>query len=175
MSVMSMPGEATITELRKPMYHFALRLTRNQEEAQDLVQEALVKVLSRWAQYDGSRSLVSWANSIMRNLFIDGVRRQNRHVATVSFEHVEIGQLLVREVVDPSPTPEEQAIEADTRRHLNTLVNRIPLVFRDTARMHYLEGKSMEEISAREGIAVSTVRTRLMRARRRIRVLMEQA
>ncbi len=141
------------------LYTVAYRLTGNDQDAQDLVQEALMRVRRGLERYEPG-SLKGWLARIVTNVHLDNMRRQTRR-PTSSFPD-DPGQVL-----PPSPAADEFSsdLSADLQRALLNLPDefRIPVVLCDVADQSY------EQISAALDIPIGTVRSRIHRGRRILR------
>jgi RNA polymerase sigma-70 factor (ECF subfamily) len=153
---------------RKSLTAFALKLTRNPDAAEDLVQATCLRALTAARRYSPGTSVRAWVTSVMYRLFIDEYRRDRS-------ERIRRERLLAEpppgEVVasePPPPAPWETVSLADVRRALEQL----PSPQRATFELCALQGLSYEEASMRLGIPTRTVGTRLLRARARLRQLL---
>ncbi len=146
---------------------FALRLSGRPEEAEDLVQETLVRALRR-ARLQPSADLRPWLLRVLKNLFIDGWRRRGRDVtAACDF--------------DALPANDDGESDGDSPRwarvdpaELGRAVESLAPAFREVYQLH-AEGRDYDTIAARLGLRKATVGTRLHRARHKLRVLLEAA
>lgn len=75
---MTLSFENQLMSLQDRMLYFALRLTRNMEDARDLTQESLLKALANRDQYKADTNFKAWLYTIVRNTFINGTRRDRR-------------------------------------------------------------------------------------------------
>lgn len=143
------------------LHRYAVRLTRDPAQAEDLVQETYLRALESWAQLDDWLTARSWLLSILRNLYIDRYRRRVKRRARV-------------ELRDLENLPEPRAADGVTAEifdHvLDTEVDRalriLPLEFRDVVLLCDLNGLSYAETAEVLGVPLGTVKSRLYRARR---------
>jgi RNA polymerase sigma-70 factor (ECF subfamily) len=146
------------------MYTVAYRLAGNDEDAQDLVQEALIRVRRGLERYEPG-SLEGWLARIVTNVFLDEVRRRRRRPADALPDDPE-------RVLPPSPGADEVSTElsADVQAALAALPEefRVPVVLCDVADQSY------EQIAAALGVPVGTVRSRLHRGRRLLRTILSE-
>ena len=142
------------TEHGRFLYRIAWSILRHAEDAEDCVQEALLKLYrgDSWRQMTNERAFLS---SVVWRLAID--RRCARKPAAA--EDAE------RKLMDFRATPEAAAAENDERQLLRELIAQLPEELRDTLRLAALEELNSREIGELMGIPEGTVRTRLMRAR----------
>jgi RNA polymerase sigma-70 factor (ECF subfamily) len=146
------------------MYTVAYRLAGNDEDAQDLVQEALLRVRRGLERYE-PRSLEGWLARIVTNVFLDEVRRRRRRPADALPDDPE-------RVLPTSPAADEvsTSLSVEIQAALAALPEefRVPVVLCDVADQSY------EQIAETLGVPVGTVRSRLHRGRRMLRALLTE-
>ena len=106
----------------------------------------------------------------MRNVYVDTcVRPQYRsHLSLDDGLDID-GDRLVREVVDPAPSPLEASIEREKQQVLRKAIRHLPQYQRKMMEMYHAEGRSYEEIAQATGLSLGTVKSRLSRARQMLR------
>jgi len=146
------------------MYTVAYRLAGNDEDAQDTVQEALIRVRRGLERYEPG-SLEGWLARIVTNVFLDEVRRRRRRPADALPDDPE-------RVLPTSPGADEVSTQLsdDIQAALAALPEefRVPVVLCDVADQSY------EQIAASLGVPVGTVRSRLHRGRRMLRTMLSE-
>ena len=142
------------TEHARFLYRVAWSILRHAEDAEDCVQEAMLKLYrgESWRQMTNERAYL--ASAVWR-MALD--RRSARKPA--GEEEAEL------QLVDFRPTPESAAEEEDERGLLREFIAELPEELRDTLRLSALEELNSREIGELMGVPEGTVRTRLMRAR----------
>jgi RNA polymerase sigma-70 factor (ECF subfamily) len=142
------------TEHTRFLYRVAWSVLRHAEDAEDCVQEALLKLYrgESWRQMVNERAFLG---SVVWRMAIDR-RSARRPVGD------EGGEL---QVVDRRPTPESAAADTDERALLRELIAELPEELRDTLRLSALDELNSREIGELMNVPEGTVRTRLMRAR----------
>jgi RNA polymerase sigma-70 factor (ECF subfamily) len=153
--------EAIVAE-RPNLHRFALRLTRNASDADDLVQATLLRALEKKEMFETGTNLFSWASRIMFNLFATQYRRRRR------FE-TQFDPATVVEQASIGPH-QEQAAELSRVRDCMKLLSP---EHRTIITMVCLRGLRYEEVSAALRIPVGTVRSRLSRARNHLQELFD--
>ena len=144
------------------LYRVALRLTGNPSDADDLVQETMLKAYRSWEQYQPGTNAKGWLLTILRNSFINEYRRRTRHPETVDVDTIEpfaVFQDIQEE--DPQGAFFDKIVDDEVRRAIDGL----PDAFRETVVLSDVEGMSYQEIGKILGIPVGTVKSRLFRAR----------
>lgn len=151
-------------------YHFTLK----REEAEELAQEAFLKIFENLHRYDGSFPLAAWILSVSRNLCIDRYRRRKREKA-FRFVSDEAVAPLLKSQDDPSAN----ALRKERVKLLFSALSEIPEDLAEILILRDLDGLAYEEISRALELPDGTVKSRLFRARaevaRRIREKQEKA
>ena len=135
------------------------------DEARDLVQDTLERALRSFESSGPQTSVRSWLVAIAHNLFIDRCRRNQRGPRLVDIDGADVG-----EVSPDEPAPAWAEIGP---AELRAAVARLDAEFRVVFELFEFERRSYDEISAQLGVPKSTVGTRLVRARRKLRRLLE--
>jgi RNA polymerase sigma-70 factor (ECF subfamily) len=144
------------------LYRVALRLTGNAADADDLVQETMLKAYRAWDQYEKGTNAKGWLLTILRNSFINEYRRRTRHPETVDVDTIEpfavFGEV---QEDDPQGAFFDQIVDDEVLKAIDEL----PVAFRETLVLSDVEGMSYQEIGKILGVPVGTVKSRLFRAR----------
>ncbi len=152
------------------LYSFALRFTRRREEAEDLVQETLLRGFRFFDRYEPGTNIRAWLFRIMRNLFINKYRKAQREQETINFGGVEdsLEALLQGEASErPSArTPEELLLAGAVDDQVERALYEIPEEYRSVLLLSAMEDLSYKEIATALSIPIGTVMSRLHRARR---------
>lgn len=168
----------TLARMHAPrMFRLAVRLTGRREDAEDLVQETLVKALPALKRFEGRARLSTYLLRAMTNLWKNRLRAKRRSRLVDWFRggrKTEDGELLEPVAVDESPTPLERLEQRDRARQVREAVTRLEPQRRLTLLLREVEEMSYEEIARMTGVPVGTVRSRLARARDDLRRLLEE-
>jgi len=145
------------------LYRVALRLTANPADADDLVQETMLKAYRSWDQYQLGTNAKGWLLTILRNSFINEYRRRTRHPETVDVDTIEPFAVFP-EIQDEDPQGAffDRIVDDEVLRAIDGL----PEAFRETVVLSDVEGMSYQEIAKIQDVPVGTVKSRLFRARR---------
>jgi RNA polymerase sigma-70 factor (ECF subfamily) len=146
------------------LYNFAHWLTRNRDEAEDLVQETYVKGLRGFSSFQVGTNFRAWMYRILRNTFLTS-RTGLKATMTVPLDLEEDGLELPVE----SATPETILIERTNYRTIQGAIDGLPIHFREILLLCDVEEMSYQEIAETLSIPMGTVMSRLSRARKTLR------
>lgn len=146
------------------MYRVARTMTRNHDDAEDLVQDALVRAYRAIDRFDG-RYPRAWLITILRNTQINRVRR--KRPGLLADPELTIEQQLADE--DPSVDPEYVVVDPVFDEHVQNALDELPDRFRSVVQIVDIDGRSYNEASEELGVPIGTVMSRLHRARKRLR------
>ncbi len=165
---------ATFEELAMPLfdqlYNFAHWLTQNRGEAEDLVQETYVKALKGFPSFQTNTNFRAWMYRILRNTFLTS-RTGLRATSTVSLEEEQEGGL---EIPASTGTPESIFIDRTQEHLLHSAIEELPLHFREILLLSDAEEMSYKEISETLSVPLGTVMSRLSRARKALREVLQR-
>lgn len=151
-----MRWRAEVVSLMPALRGFALSLTRDSADADDLVQETLLKAWSHRSQFQADTNLRAWLFTILRNTFYSAVSSDRRH-----------REILARNpAIEVMAEPEQEWAIAGADIHL--AFQELPEQHQTALRMIATDGMSYEEASEATGCAVGTVKSRVNRARTRL-------
>ena len=159
------------------LYRGALRLTRNPDDAQDLVQEVYVRALRFRAQFQAGTNLKAWLFKILKNTFINQYRKSARTPEAVDLDDPEIARTAA--AGNPfaplaSSGPEAEVLNRLLAEDLRKALAALPEIFQRVVVLSDVEGFSYREIADIEGCPLGTVMSRLHRARRMLQALLQK-
>lgn len=146
------------------LYNFAHWLTRNREEAEDLVQETYAKALKGFSSFRLGTDFRAWMFRILRNTFLTS-RTGLRATMTLSLDSEEENPALAAQ----DHTPETIMIERSNRQQVQSAIDELPVHFREILLLCEVEEMSYQEIAETLSIPMGTVMSRLSRARKTLR------
>jgi RNA polymerase sigma-70 factor (ECF subfamily) len=162
--------EATALPQLDAMYGAALRLTRNPAEAEDLVQDAVVRAYRFWHTFKTGTSVKAWLFTILRNTFINRYHRGNRSRSARSDLESQLGALGAEAAVGhPTshlPAPDAAIAQRITRERILSALEMIPEDYRMAVILADLEGLAYKEIAEVMDCPIGTVMSRIFRGRR---------
>lgn len=154
-------------------YQYAFRLTRNPEEACDVVADGFVRVYNALHNFKGQSAFTTWLYRILTNCYLDA-RKKEKNKQTTSLESVlqtPDGDL-ERQIEDTGPSPYEDVERAVREQSVEGAVALLPEYQRAMIVMYHAESMTYEEIAAALDLPVGTVKSRLNRARISLRELL---
>ena len=143
-------------------YNLARWLTRNDHDAEDVVQEAYLRAFRSFDGFHGTDGR-SWMLTIVRNTCYTWLRQSHPEQLSTPFDE----EIHSEEVA--SPNPEELLLQNAGRQQLQNALEELPAEFREALVLRELEGLSYKEIADVAGVPVGTVMSRLARARDRLK------
>ena len=155
------------------VFHLALRLTRNRTEAEDLVQETYLRAFRHFDQFDPGTNCRAWLFAILRNAFVNQVKRQGREVPGLDEAELERLETEMTEGVRTVDSPEEELLKRAVGADLVAALDRLPLIFREAVVLADVEECSYKEIAQICGVPMGTVMSRLSRGRGLLRRALE--
>ena len=155
-----------ILPLKNKLFRLALRITLNREEAEDIVQDTMIKVWNsreRWQELD---SIEAYCLTIARNLSLDRLKKMENNNASLEEENIE------RQ--DHRLTPYERMIQKDKLSIVQKMINELPEKQRSCLQLRDIEGKTYKEIASILGITEEQVKVSIFRARQTIKQRFQQ-
>ena len=143
-------------------YNLARWLSRNDQDAEDVVQEASLRAFKYWKGFSG-KDCRSWLLAIVRNTYYSWLQKRS-----VQPELTENGE--VDDIDDGIPSPETLLLQNADREMLKSALEDLPVEFREAIVLREMEGLSYKEIADISGIPIGTVMSRLTRARKRLQI-----
>ncbi len=151
------------------LYNYALRMTNNAADAEDLLQETYLKAFRFWESYEQGTNIRAWLFRIMKNSYINRYRKEVKEPDTVDYDEVQHFYTSVRdESADPNDLQEtvfSNLLDDDVAGAIAEL----PEDFRTVVILCDIEGLPYEEIARFVDCPVGTVRSRLHRGRKLLR------
>ena len=151
-----------ILPLKNELYRLALRITLNTAEAEDVVQETMIKVWNRRESWHEIESIEAFCLTICRNLALDRNRKAELNTASLD------------EGYDPADhsynaNPEEQASQRDRLQLVRKIMEQLPEKQRTCIQLRDIEGKSYKEIADVMDISEQQVKVNIFRARQAVK------
>jgi RNA polymerase sigma-70 factor, ECF subfamily len=154
-----------------PLYRLALKMLGSPQDAEDVLQNTFLKALQSLKTFEGRSSLSTWLYRIAVNEALMLLRKQKPEVPltdTVT-EDEEGNDYSPVEFTDWCCLPEEEFVTAESRKALDDAIRRLPETLRVVFLLRDIEGLSIQETSETLNLTETAVKTRLLRARLRLR------
>ena len=150
---------------QKNVYNLALKMTRNEDDALDISQEAFVKAYQQLANFRGDSRFSVWLYRLTYNLCIDFLRKVPKvNIISLDYEDDD-GEISPLEIPDLRNLPEDSAMRGEMRKAIETGIGKLAEAHREVLVMREITGMSYDEIATTLTISVGTVKSRLARAR----------
>ncbi len=159
--------EQLVNKYEARLYSVALRMCGNREDAQDCLQDAMLRIYRSLDRFKGQSAFSTWAYRITMNTCLDELRRRRSRAATSLDALLETGWDPAAETV----TPEDAAISAEQRRELEAAIADLPEDMRSAIILREMHDMTYEEISEALDTNIGTVKSRISRGRERLRQL----
>jgi RNA polymerase sigma factor (sigma-70 family) len=153
----------------KQVFRRVLRITNNIADAEDTLQEALLKAYIHIGSFEEKSAFSTWLTRIAMNSALMSLRKKRSRPA-YSFESgPDADDIKLPEPTEPSRNPEESCIQNALASELARAIQYLPPSLRDVLEIRYREDASVSKIAKRFGISESAVKSRLLRARLKLR------
>lgn len=166
-----------IRRYERPVFSLVFRMVRDKEQAEDLSQEAFIKVLNHIDRYNPEFKLSSWLFKIANNVTIDFLRK--KELATVSIdgsrwadsaEDIEASSI---DLASSGETPLQALESKELGKAIETAIGTLRPEYRSCIMLRHVEGRSYEEIAATLDLPLGTVKTYIHRARKQLQDALE--
>jgi len=147
------------------MYAVALRMCGNPEDAQDCLQEAMLRIFRSITGFKAQSSFSTWVYRITMNTCLDELRRRKNRPNTSLDGLTDAGWA----PEDTGPSPEKHAMQSDMGRQLHAMMQELPEEMRSAVVLRDIEGYSYDEIANMLGVNVGTIKSRISRGREKLR------
>jgi RNA polymerase sigma-70 factor (ECF subfamily) len=166
-----------IRRYERPVFSLIYRMVRDSTAAEDLSQDAFIKVLNHLDKYRPEFKFSSWLFKIANNVAIDHLRR--RHLDTISMDgspHASTAtevEATSFELADGSESPLDELASRELGAIIETAIAKLRPEYRNCIMLRHVEGRSYEEIAATLDLPLGTVKTYIHRARHQLREELE--
>jgi RNA polymerase sigma-70 factor (ECF subfamily) len=153
--------EETIMPHLDAAYNLARWLTRNEHDAQDVVQDAFLRAFKFFEGFRGGNSR-SWLLSIVRNTTYSWLQKNRKQELATVFDEK------IHDIEDTASNPEMLLLKNADHQEIMRAVEQLPVEFREVIVLRELEGMSYKEIAELSDVPIGTVMSRLARARKQL-------
>ncbi|MGB0034448.1 MAG: sigma-70 family RNA polymerase sigma factor [Candidatus Acidiferrales bacterium] len=161
--------ETLVGRYERKIFRLAQNITQNREDAEDVMQEAFLKAYEHLSEFQGNSRFYTWLVRIAVNQALMKLRKRRPNVVSLD-EEVDTGEeMMPREVEDWGPSPEERYKQAELGQILSSAIGDLDPSFRIVFQLRDIEELSTEETAEALGLSVPAVKSRLLRARLKLR------
>jgi len=150
-----------VLPLKNELFRLALRITLNRVEAEDIVQDTLIKVWDRRFEWESIDSIEAFSLTVCRNLSLDRLRKKEN--SNDSLEDVNIAEPVA------SSNPQDRMIQEDRVSLVRQIIDSLPEKQRSFMQLRDFEGKSYKEIAQVLDITEEQVKVNIFRARQMVK------
>ena len=154
-----------ILPMKDTLFRLALRITLSREEAEDIVQDTLIKVWNRRDSWDTIESIEAFSLTICRNMALDRMRLHENRNTSLDVDNTSAGS----ENPDSASNPYERTVQREKVEIVRTLIDNLPEKQRSCMQLRDFEGKAYKEIAEVLGITEDQVKVNIFRARQTIK------
>jgi len=149
-----------VEAIKNKLFRFAMSMLRDEAEAEDVVQEVVIKLWKQRQQLDRIQNLEAWTMRLTRNLSIDKLRSKHRRYEPIDS---------VVDLDNNEPSPARQAELNDTMDQLKASIKKLPEKQQMVFQLRDIEGMTYKEIAESLDMPLSQVKINLFRARQQVR------
>jgi RNA polymerase sigma-70 factor (ECF subfamily) len=156
------------------LYNFAIRLASDPNDAEDLVQDTIVKAYRFFASYERGTNAKAWLFRILKNSYINNYRKQSKQPYQVDYDEISTYYESVRSERSDTTDMEEIMYRELLDDEVTRALNKLPEDFRTVVLLCDIEGFTYEEIANMLDVPIGTIRSRLHRGRNLLRSSLSQ-
>jgi RNA polymerase sigma-70 factor (ECF subfamily) len=166
--------ETLVGRYDRKIFRLTQNITQNREDAEDAMQEAFLKAYQHLGDFQGNSRFYTWLVRIAVNQALMKLRKRRPNVVSLDAE-LETGEDTVpREVEDWGPSPEQRYQKTELAGILSNVIQELDSPFRVVFQLRDIEELSTEETAEALGLSVPAVKSRLLRARLKLREKLNQ-
>ncbi|MDF1562735.1 MAG: sigma-70 family RNA polymerase sigma factor [Deltaproteobacteria bacterium] len=161
-----------LSAVQNRVYRFGMKMCRDPHDAEEVLQETLIAMAKGLPEFRGESSISSWAYAIARSFCIKQRRRSKfapEHETSIEQE----GREEARAIADTTSAPDNEAEGRELRALLDEAISELDPMYREVLVLRDVEGLTAPEVGEVMGLTVAAVKSRLHRARKTLRELVE--
>jgi RNA polymerase sigma-70 factor (ECF subfamily) len=161
--------ETLVNRYERKIFRLTQNITQNREDAEDTMQESFLKAFEHLSEFEGNSRFYTWLVRIAVNQALMKLRKRRPNQVSLD-EEVDTGEELVqRDVEDWGPSPEDRYEQTELSGILSSVISDLDPAFRIVFQLRDIEELSTEETAQMLGLSVPAVKSRLLRARLKLR------
>lgn len=161
--------EALVSRYERKIFRLAQHITQNTEDAEDVSQEAFLKAYEHLGEFQGNSRFYTWLVRIAVNQALMKLRKRRTKDVSLDEEIETEENFMPRDVEDWGPSPEERYSQAELAGILSQVIGELDPPFRTVFQLRDIDELSTEETADALGISIPAVKSRLLRARLKLR------
>jgi RNA polymerase sigma-70 factor, ECF subfamily len=161
--------EELVNRYEKKIFRLTMNITRNKEDAEDAMQDAFMKAYSHLHTFEQESRFYTWLVRIAANEALMRLRKRRANQFSLDEPIEGDDEIIPRDIEDWGPSPEQRYAQSELHEILNKVIDQLSPEFRVVFVLRDVEGLSTEETASTLGISVAAVKSRLLRARLRLR------
>jgi RNA polymerase sigma-70 factor, ECF subfamily len=166
--------ETLVGRYERKIFRLTQNITQNREDAEDAMQEAFMKAFQHLGEFQGNSRFYTWLVRIAVNQALMKLRRRRPNVVSLD-EEVDTGEdMMPRDVEDWGPSPQQRFEQTELSEILTKVIGELDSPFRIVFQLRDIEELSTEETADALGLSVPAVKSRLLRARLKLRQKLNQ-
>jgi RNA polymerase sigma-70 factor, ECF subfamily len=158
-----------VNRYERRIFRLAMNITQNREDAEDATQDAFLKSFQHLSEFQGSSRFYTWLVRIAVNEALMRLRRRRPNVTSLDEPVQTEEDLMPREIQDWGPTPEQRYQVTELNSIMSSAIGELEPIYRTVFTLRDVEQISTEDTAEALGISVPAVKSRLLRARLRLR------
>jgi len=161
--------EELVNRYERKIFRLAQNITQNREDAEDVMQDAFLKSFEHLGEFQGDSRFYTWLVRIAVNEALMKLRKRRPNQVSLDEPIESEEDLLPREIEDWGPTPEQHYAQTELQEILSGVIGQLDPAFRIVFVLRDIEELSTEETAQLLGLSVPAVKSRLLRARLKLR------
>jgi RNA polymerase sigma-70 factor, ECF subfamily len=163
-----------VLRYEKQVYNLAFRLTGSYDDANDVASDTFVRIFNSIGKFRGDSAFSTWLYRIATNVYLDTRKRRSAHPNLSLEEYLEMEEgSMDRQIEDRGPGPQNKVEERERHERLMIAINKLPDFQRVIIALYHIQELPYEEIAEILNMPLGTVKSRLNRARRALREILE--
>lgn len=156
----------------RSVFRLAYRMTGNEQDAEDVVQETFLRAYKQLSHYESRSSFSTWLYRIASNYSLDLIRMRKRHEDRRENDTAE-GRSVLDTVATPAPAPDRLVLSQEVGQRVNAAMNELSDLERSAFVLRHFEGLSIEEIGGMLGTSLNATKHSIFRAVQKLRRRLE--
>ena len=154
---------------RKMIFRTVMKIIGNVDDAEDVLQDAWMSAFVHIRSFDGKSAFSTWMTRIAINFSLAMLRKRRRQKEFSLDSPVDPDNYPLMQIIELSSNPEERCIESERQRLVRQAIRRLPSKLRAAIEIRGSQDESINELALVAGVSVPAMKSRLMRARLRLR------